>query len=535
MRRINTLNKDVDAFGAGKHGWKNGVPGTANRPTEGQAEWFNAMQEEIAAVIEGEGTALADADNGQLRKAIDKMVDRKLVRLRKFGPLASDGVTDDIATWQAAAASTARFIDARGENCRLVGTINGRSDQVWLLDGTTLHVEGDNSTLFNFDQKADFALIGQFTILGDGTTVGTSRAISIKDCKRFKIDRPVIRQVRGHGLYLEPGASTTDRGDHGVIIDPRIDQCYIGYQDDAGTGIEYCQISNIHVTRCTSVGVVTCAGNMGWSGGSIVDNANGVMVTGGPNSAHGMFVGVNINHNAGFNILLQDVANGESFTGCHCYGDGVNAGIIHLVRSQGFTFVGGHLNATVTCDDAIGYSLIADNFVTAEGSPFVHNGTTPKKVTYRGNYTPAGAWSLNDWGGDLFVYAVRSGASQAIAAYPANTVLIHDTENYDSRDAYNPATGTFTAPWAGEFEVSASLKFGGAGMVHGHVTVLRNGGPVGFSPVVALSATLAVCNLKLNVFLVAGDVLTIQYGADAAGAAGVTLDSTGSNFTIRGV
>ncbi|WP_431287459.1 hypothetical protein [Roseateles chitinivorans] len=70
MRRINTTNKDTDAFGAGKHGWKNGVPGTANRPTEGQAEWFNAIQEEVAGTIEGAGTALDPNSNGQLLAAI---------------------------------------------------------------------------------------------------------------------------------------------------------------------------------------------------------------------------------------------------------------------------------------------------------------------------------------------------------------------------------------------------------------------------------------------------------------------------------
>lgn len=73
MRRINTLNKDTDAFGAGKHGWKNGVPGTANRPTEGQAEWFNALQEEVAGAVEASGQAINPADNGQLLKAISAL------------------------------------------------------------------------------------------------------------------------------------------------------------------------------------------------------------------------------------------------------------------------------------------------------------------------------------------------------------------------------------------------------------------------------------------------------------------------------
>ena len=70
MRRINTLNKDTDAFGAGKHGWKNGVPGTGNRPTEGQAEWFNALQEEVARTIEAAGIALDGSSYSQLQAAI---------------------------------------------------------------------------------------------------------------------------------------------------------------------------------------------------------------------------------------------------------------------------------------------------------------------------------------------------------------------------------------------------------------------------------------------------------------------------------
>ena len=70
MRRINTLNKATDLFGPGKHGWKNGVPGTADRPTEGQAEWFNSMQEEVAGVVEAAGLALSPGDSGQLAEAL---------------------------------------------------------------------------------------------------------------------------------------------------------------------------------------------------------------------------------------------------------------------------------------------------------------------------------------------------------------------------------------------------------------------------------------------------------------------------------
>ena len=110
MRRINTNNKATNLFGAGKHGWKNGVPGTADRPTNGQAEWFNAVQEELAGLIEGAGVALDEGNNNQLaalfgglnlydpNSAVPGTKNAKLTRWRN--PIddydaVGDGVADD--------------------------------------------------------------------------------------------------------------------------------------------------------------------------------------------------------------------------------------------------------------------------------------------------------------------------------------------------------------------------------------------------------------------------------------------------------
>ena len=103
MRRIDTLNKATDLFGSGKHGWKNGIPGTGDRPTEGKAEWFNSLQEEVAATVEATGQALNAASNVQLLAAIRELA----------GPLNNylstvilgDGVTDRSATLVAANAA----------------------------------------------------------------------------------------------------------------------------------------------------------------------------------------------------------------------------------------------------------------------------------------------------------------------------------------------------------------------------------------------------------------------------------------------
>lgn len=70
MERINTTNKEVDLFGAGKHGFRDGNPGGGIFATFLSAAWFNTLQEEVANIIEAFGDALNPADKTQLRKAV---------------------------------------------------------------------------------------------------------------------------------------------------------------------------------------------------------------------------------------------------------------------------------------------------------------------------------------------------------------------------------------------------------------------------------------------------------------------------------
>ncbi|MDP3329429.1 hypothetical protein [Parvibaculum sp.] len=52
MKRINTATKAVDLFGPGKHGFKPGNVLGGESPTKLSAEWFNAIQEEAANLVE---------------------------------------------------------------------------------------------------------------------------------------------------------------------------------------------------------------------------------------------------------------------------------------------------------------------------------------------------------------------------------------------------------------------------------------------------------------------------------------------------
>lgn len=133
MRRINTTNKATDLFGAGKHGWKNGVPGTADRPTEGQSEWFNAIQEEVAYVVEQSGVALDPDNNNQLITALRTMFADGTIYVdpiaAPFGAPAN-GVGDDTAALIAAEAAAfergATLILRPGKTYRFNGIFSTR-------------------------------------------------------------------------------------------------------------------------------------------------------------------------------------------------------------------------------------------------------------------------------------------------------------------------------------------------------------------------------------------------------------------------
>ena len=77
MRRISTPTAAQDLFGPGKHGFRNGDPANAILATRLQAEWFNALQEEVAGAVEQAGAALDPENSGQLSAAIEGVVDRQ--------------------------------------------------------------------------------------------------------------------------------------------------------------------------------------------------------------------------------------------------------------------------------------------------------------------------------------------------------------------------------------------------------------------------------------------------------------------------
>lgn len=73
MHRIDTPTAQVDKFGAGKNGFTRGNPQTGVPATALDDDYFDAIQEEIAGVVESTGVALDKSNRTQLLTALKKL------------------------------------------------------------------------------------------------------------------------------------------------------------------------------------------------------------------------------------------------------------------------------------------------------------------------------------------------------------------------------------------------------------------------------------------------------------------------------
>ncbi|MFY2599365.1 phage tail protein [Achromobacter xylosoxidans] len=78
MRRIATPTRQLNKFGPGRDGFSNGDPIAGIPSTDLEADWFDALQEEAAAIAEYGGVALDPNDNTQVLKGILRIIAEKL-------------------------------------------------------------------------------------------------------------------------------------------------------------------------------------------------------------------------------------------------------------------------------------------------------------------------------------------------------------------------------------------------------------------------------------------------------------------------
>jgi len=479
------------------------------------------------------------------------------VHVKWFGAVC-DGVTDDSSKFILAQASGYLTVDARGCNCFLGSTINIAANTQWLLSGATLSFVGASSTMFSATLVDNWSLVGPFTVNGDlvtnpGTGV-SSKAISVTDCGNWKIIDPTINNVKGYGIYTDPGASTRPRGNGGSVINPKLNGCVWGWHDNPGSGGEYCTVTNIHAIANAEAAVESSAGNTIFVGGHILDNIkDGIRLFNGANNTHGSFTGLNVNHNGQYNLVATQVLNGETFTGCHFYANvaGTSPGSIFLDRCKGINLDGGHLDCEVYNykDGSSGVNVIENMYMPGgygvnklAGSNNGHDQLIFRNCWGPGAYQIAGGIEsagvpIND-PSLCYVLAQRNAADTFnLTSGTPTTLPFSATPPFpDRRGVFNFGTGTATIPanCAGLYSVDFDLVFNGTAMnaASSFVEFKINGvsKKVAFSNIFSTTRLQITCSFEIN--LAVGDALTLV--ATIVGTTPVFGDSAWpSNFSLK--
>lgn len=256
----------------------------------------------------------------------------------RYATNTAPGTTDMTTAFQNAALSSLNPY-APNDTYKITGSIPLRDFQRWTLNGARIVITGTTLEVFTASVGIDdWAILGDWSVTGDnatnGATAGSAAAVRITDSMRWRVEGLTAIQIKGWGIRVRPGGSVSNRGEKGQVEGFQSFGNYIGFECEAGTGAEYINVIGPVITRCNT-GMNVAAGNLNVTGGSIVDNTTGVNLVNGTNHGHGIFCGVQINHNT-TQVKANTVTNGQTFEGCHFF-----QGIIHLDHSTGVNFHGG--------------------------------------------------------------------------------------------------------------------------------------------------------------------------------------------------
>lgn len=131
MQRISGPTVDVDEFGTGKDGFTSGDPASGVPPTELSADWCDAVQEEIASVVEDVVGALDADDNTQLLASVREAVEHP----------KAQGATPNVDATATASNATALKGTGNGTGAGVTG-VGGATDGSYGVDGSSSATNG---------------------------------------------------------------------------------------------------------------------------------------------------------------------------------------------------------------------------------------------------------------------------------------------------------------------------------------------------------------------------------------------------------
>jgi len=173
MRRIDTTNRSPNLFGSGKDGFRNGDMGLGVSPTEFNAEWCNALQEELASVIEATGVALNGANNVQVLNAIQNLIE---ARVGDFSLATGGANVKTVALNPAITSYTENFSGVFKNNALNTGAVTVN------FGGGAVSLRADTGDLLVAGDLPANAIVGYQYINGDKayvTSTVSSQALSL--------------------------------------------------------------------------------------------------------------------------------------------------------------------------------------------------------------------------------------------------------------------------------------------------------------------------------------------------------------------
>lgn len=221
MHRIDTATRLADAYGAGKDGFTEGDPSTATPPTGLSADWFGAVQEEVAGVVEGAGLALAKADNGQLLAAIYTLMGVKLVS-GELVYVDGDG--------SASPKTRTVFLPAHAAIIRV-----GASGPEWVFDDSTYDMAA---------QSRDNAGVLHYSLvtIPDGATITSLRASVQPAAARATVANRMELSFSSRQVLEDAPSTTNNHGsatDDGAVGFQGISLSSLNVQIDKASGYAY--------------------------------------------------------------------------------------------------------------------------------------------------------------------------------------------------------------------------------------------------------------------------------------------------------
>jgi hypothetical protein len=281
------------------------------------------------------------------------------------------------------AASAFPHVACSNRTYRMEGTISIKAGQTWDFNGATIYHTDSSKIMFSAVNVDCWTLRGPATLKGTLTGSGWAdeKGLYISGCNRYRVHALSANLFRRTGIHIADGTFSGALGDQGIFSDCAAHQCMESLRVDAGSAAEYCLFTNFNATGSITA-VIIGGGNTTMNGLSITNCDIGVSLIGGPNNAHGIIAGSNINHCGQTAIIADGVTNGFTFDGCHIYSDSPTTGHIRMQNgSTRVVFTDCIIDAPVVNDSGINRVTDCNTL-----SKYGVTGAVPAGLIASGNY-----------------------------------------------------------------------------------------------------------------------------------------------------